>query len=112
MESETELSFDLSATKKVRVIKFKGRLLVDIREFYEKDGEELPGRKGIALTVEQYRELAKHAAEIEAVLAPKNCKVKVANEPRVIHEKVEANELKELNEQEDANKRMKVKEEL
>ena len=29
---------------------FRGKKLVNIREFYEKNGELLPGRKGIAMT--------------------------------------------------------------
>ena len=33
--------FDLGGKKKVTVSEFKGRLLVNLREFYSKDGEEL-----------------------------------------------------------------------
>ena len=29
---------------------FRGKKMVNIREFYEKNGELLPGRKGIAIT--------------------------------------------------------------
>lgn len=36
---------------------YQGAALVDIREMYEKDGEELPGRKGISLTPEQWTDL-------------------------------------------------------
>jgi hypothetical protein len=42
---------DISANgkRKMRVSTFKGRKLVHLREYYEKDGEMLPGKKGIAL---------------------------------------------------------------
>lgn len=36
----------LSGNKKVTVSKFKNQTLVSIREYYEKNGEQLPGKKG------------------------------------------------------------------
>jgi hypothetical protein len=40
---------------------FKEKLLIDIREYYndKKSGEDKPGSKGIALTLEQWHELYK-----------------------------------------------------
>ncbi|KAL4511964.1 hypothetical protein ABPG72_012809 [Tetrahymena utriculariae] len=54
------LYFELDDKKRVSVRKFKGKIYVDIREFYEKDGEMLPGKKGISLNLqnwEQFRNL-------------------------------------------------------
>lgn len=46
--------------RKVTISVFKGKVLVNIREFYEDKatGEEKPGSKGIALSVEQWRSLS------------------------------------------------------
>lgn len=53
-----DLVFDLNDRKKVTIGEYKGNLLVNIREFYEKDGKQLPGKTGIALTIDQYKVLA------------------------------------------------------
>uniref|UniRef100_A0A914CQ03 Transcriptional coactivator p15 (PC4) C-terminal domain-containing protein n=1 Tax=Acrobeloides nanus TaxID=290746 RepID=A0A914CQ03_9BILA len=54
----------------VTVREFKGKALVDIREFYEdkKDGKLKPGRKGISLSREQYIDLKGIMGEIDARL--------------------------------------------
>ncbi|KAL6839834.1 hypothetical protein ACP4OV_029644 [Aristida adscensionis] len=44
----------LSAKTRVTLSEFRGKKLVSIREFYSKDGKELPSSKGISLTPEQW----------------------------------------------------------
>ena len=61
--------------KYVKVGPFQGNLLVDIRKYYTKaspDGKEeklLPGKPGIALTVEQWRSLKTRISAIDAAIA-------------------------------------------
>ena len=52
--SEDSAPIDLGTKKRIAVRMYKGNILIDIREMYQQDGEEKPGRKGIALNRQQY----------------------------------------------------------
>ncbi|XP_041006942.1 RNA polymerase II transcriptional coactivator KIWI [Juglans microcarpa x Juglans regia] len=56
---------EISKTRRVTVRNWQGRAVVDIREFYVKDGKQLPGKKGISLTMDQWNVLRDHVEEIE-----------------------------------------------
>ena len=44
---------------------FKGKLLIDIREYYGDDHDLKPGKKGISLSVEQWKKLKDNLAAID-----------------------------------------------
>ncbi|KMZ60019.1 RNA polymerase II transcriptional coactivator [Zostera marina] len=64
-ESGIQLVFELSKNRKVSVKTLGNKILVDIREFYTKDGNTLPGKKGISLTLDQWNILKEHMSEID-----------------------------------------------
>lgn len=55
----------LSKNRRVTLQEFKGMTLVSIREYYFKDGKELPTSKGISMTVEQWETFSKSVPAIE-----------------------------------------------
>lgn len=57
IKTEDEIAFLLDDKKRLTIRKFKGKLLIDIREFYEADGEKKPGKKGIALSLQNWQKL-------------------------------------------------------
>ncbi|XP_075647017.1 retrovirus-related Pol polyprotein from transposon TNT 1-94 [Castanea sativa] len=55
----------LSNKRNVVISDFRGKALVSIREFYEKDGKQLPAAKGISLSPEQWSVFRKNVPAIE-----------------------------------------------
>lgn len=58
----------LSDKRRVTLQEFKGKNLVSIREYYKKDGKELPSSKGISLTAEQWSTFSKNVPAIEKAI--------------------------------------------
>ncbi|XP_077988980.1 activated RNA polymerase II transcriptional coactivator p15-like [Glandiceps talaboti] len=65
----SEEMIQLSRMRYVNVRDFKGKVLVDIREYYDAGGELKPGRKGISLTREQWEKLKECVDEIDEKIA-------------------------------------------
>ncbi|KAJ6783929.1 hypothetical protein PWT90_09318 [Aphanocladium album] len=60
--------WELSNKRRVGVSQFKSMCLINIREYYDKDGKTLPGKKGISLSLEQYTALVKLVPSINGKL--------------------------------------------
>lgn len=56
----------LDKTKYVSVNEFRGTKLIDIRMYYEKNGQLNPGKKGISLSVQAFKALLDQKDEILA----------------------------------------------
>ncbi|XP_071488483.1 activated RNA polymerase II transcriptional coactivator p15-like [Diadema setosum] len=64
-DNDVSSMFSLSRQRFVNVREFRGKVLVDIREYYEPEiGDLKPGKKGISLTVDQWRKLTNQIDEI------------------------------------------------
>ncbi|CAD8132837.1 unnamed protein product [Paramecium octaurelia] len=57
--------FELTSFKKVSVSKFKGNVMISLREFFSKDGQSLPTKKGITLQLDNWEKFKQYIAEID-----------------------------------------------
>ncbi|KAK6466134.1 activated RNA polymerase II mRNAional coactivator p15-like [Huso huso] len=68
-QGKEEDMFQIGKLRYVRVSKFRAKVLIDLREFYsDNEGNTKPGRKGIALNLEQWTQLKTLVPEIDAAI--------------------------------------------
>ncbi|EHY58747.1 hypothetical protein HRR83_007471 [Exophiala dermatitidis] len=67
-DAEGNSYWEISKNRRVTISDFKGKKLVNIREYYQKDNEWLPGKKGISMSLEQYSALIGIMPQIEELL--------------------------------------------
>ncbi|XP_015672501.1 activated RNA polymerase II transcriptional coactivator p15 isoform X1 [Protobothrops mucrosquamatus] len=61
-----ENMFQIGKMRYVNVRDFKGKVLIDIREYWmDQEGEMKPGRKGISLNPEQWSQLKEQISDID-----------------------------------------------
>lgn len=58
----------LNSRRNVTIQQFRGNKLISIREYYEKDGKQLPSSKGISLTIDQWTAFKKSIPAIEEAI--------------------------------------------
>lgn len=67
--ADGEERFMLAKKRYLTVREFKGKVMVDIREFYEDNNGDLkPGKKGICLQLDQWNALKGHIDDIDAAI--------------------------------------------
>ncbi|KAL2918804.1 Transcriptional coactivator [Polyrhizophydium stewartii] len=62
-------SLSIGPMKRLTVNKFKGKILIDIREYYSAGGEEKPGKKGISITPEAWAVICQNTNDINAAIS-------------------------------------------
>ncbi|KAF7185806.1 putative RNA polymerase II transcriptional coactivator [Pseudocercospora fuligena] len=71
--ADGEVYWEISNKKRLTVSEFKKTTLINIREYYEKDGKMMPG-KGTALNTEQLNAVITLLPDLESVLKSKGFK--------------------------------------
>lgn len=64
--SQEDNMFQIGKMRYVSVRDFKGKVLIDVREYFmDNQGEMKPGRKGISLNPEQWNQLKEQMSDID-----------------------------------------------
>merc|ERR1712226_1171521 len=67
-DNDEKSGWELGRNRKVSINEFRGKVLIDIREYYDAGGEMKPGRKGISFNREQWENLLSVADKVNKCL--------------------------------------------
>ncbi|KAJ5791388.1 uncharacterized protein N7518_008399 [Penicillium psychrosexuale] len=68
IDSNGDRYWEISKMRRLTISSFRGKTQVNVREYYEKEGQELPGKKGISMPVDQFAAIVSILPEIEQAL--------------------------------------------
>ncbi|XP_020808249.1 activated RNA polymerase II transcriptional coactivator p15-like [Drosophila serrata] len=57
-------AWDLEKLRKVRIYEWNGRNMVDLRNYFERDGKILPCKRGVMMPIDQWKKLLEFGDEI------------------------------------------------
>jgi len=78
-KSTEEPAWPLDKNKRATISEWKENTYVNIREFFEKDGKQLPGKKGIMLNLQAYSALVKAMPEINKKLKERGHEIDIGD---------------------------------
>ncbi|CAK7211770.1 hypothetical protein SBRCBS47491_001228 [Sporothrix bragantina] len=67
-DQEGNAYWELSKMRRIGIAHFRSTTLINIREYYESGGQMRPGKKGISLSLDQYKALIRAIPDINAAL--------------------------------------------
>lgn len=68
IKTKDEIALVLTNYKRFTISKFKGKVTINIREYYSDDGVMKPGKKGIALTKENWGKIKQNMEIIDEAI--------------------------------------------
>ncbi|KAJ5102879.1 RNA polymerase II transcriptional coactivator KELP [Penicillium argentinense] len=67
-DSNGDRYWEISKMRRVTISTFHEKTMINVREYYEKNGEQLPGKKGISMPIDQFAALVELLPELEQAL--------------------------------------------
>ncbi|ERS95921.1 hypothetical protein HMPREF1624_07455 [Sporothrix schenckii ATCC 58251] len=67
-DQEGNVYWELSKMRRIGIAHFRSATLINIREYYESGGQMRPGKKGISLSLDQFKALIRAIPDINAEL--------------------------------------------
>jgi len=82
--ADATVSIVLAPMRRAEVTRFKGKLVIDIREYYAKDGALAHTKKGLQMDPQQFKVLKEGADELSAALQAQNTDFELALSARYV----------------------------
>ncbi|EPE10645.1 transcriptional coactivator p15 family protein [Ophiostoma piceae UAMH 11346] len=80
VDADGNAYWELSKMRRIGISHFRNNVLINIREYYDSAGQMRPGKKGISLSLDQYKTLLQAIPDINAALRQEGSAVSEAED--------------------------------